>query len=101
LEGIVKSLVIKHSVVIDNHKTSVSLEDAFWNALRDIAHQRDETLSHLVTGVDASRQSTNLSSAIRVFILEFYKDQLAQPSQAKPSQAKPSQAFQQREIPVQ
>ena len=86
-----KSLVIKHSVVIDNHKTSISLEDAFWNALRDIAHQRDETLSYLVTGVDANRQSTNLSSTLRVFILEFYKDQLAQPSQA----------FQQRRIPVQ
>ena len=86
-----KSLVIKRSIVIDGHKTSVSLEDAFWKSLREIAHERGSSLSHLVTGIDAGRQAANLSSAIRVFVLEFYKGQSAQRSQA----------FQQREIPVQ
>jgi predicted DNA-binding ribbon-helix-helix protein len=84
------SLVNKRSIVIGGHKTSVSLEEAFWKSLREIAHQRDETLSHLVSGIDASRQSANLSSAIRVFVLEFYKGRFAQRTEG----------FQQREIPV-
>ena len=70
-----KSLVIKRSIVIAQHKTSVSLEDAFWKSLRVIAHQRCETLSSLVTMIDTNRQFANLSSAIRVFVLEFYRDQ--------------------------
>jgi len=86
-----KSLVIKRSIVIDGHKTSVSLEDAFWKSLREIAHERSNSLSHSVTGIDTDRQTANLSSAIRVFVLEFHKGQSAQRSQA----------FQQREIPVQ
>jgi predicted DNA-binding ribbon-helix-helix protein len=70
-----KSTVIKRSIDIDGHKTSISLEDVFWNILKDIAHQRGETLSHLVTGINAKRRS-NLSSTIRLFVLEFYKEQL-------------------------
>ena len=86
-----KSLVVKRSMVIDGHKTSVSLEEAFWKSLREIAHERGETLSHLVSGIDANRKNANLSSALRVFILEFYKARSTERSQA----------FQQREIPVQ
>ena len=86
-----KSLVVKHSVKIDSHRTSISLEVGFWTALKEIAHERGETLQHLITSIDAGRQSGNLSSVLRVFILEFYKGRSAQPSQA----------FQQREIPVQ
>ncbi len=70
-----KSLIIKRSVVLGGHKTSVSLEDAFWKSLREIATTRHETLSNLITGIDAKRQSANLSSAIRLFVLEFYRDQ--------------------------
>ena len=73
-----KSLVIKHSIIIGGHKTSVSLEDVFWNALRDIARERRETLSHLVASIDTNRQFGNLSSAIRLFVLEFYKGRLGQ-----------------------
>ena len=69
-----KSLVAKRSIVIDGHKTSVSLEAAFWESLRRIADERKETLSSLISGIDASRKSGNLSSVLRVFILEFYKD---------------------------
>ena len=69
-----QSLVIKRSIVIDGRKTSVSLEEAFWKSLREIAEERNETLSHLVTGIAANRKNANLSSAIRVFILQFYKD---------------------------
>jgi predicted DNA-binding ribbon-helix-helix protein len=86
-----KSLVIKRSIVVDRHKTSVSLEDIFWNALRDIAHERGETLSHLISSIDANRQSSNLSSVIRVFVLRHYMDQ----------SARQHEMFTQREIPVQ
>jgi len=65
-----KSLVVKRSVVIDGHKTSVSLEDAFWNDLREIAHRQRATLSKVITEIDRGRQQGNLSSAIRVFIFD-------------------------------
>ena len=69
-----KSAVIKRSIDIAGHKTSVSLEDAFWKALKEIAGGRHMTLSDLVAAIDTSRQHRNLSSAIRLFVLEFYKD---------------------------
>jgi predicted DNA-binding ribbon-helix-helix protein len=59
----------KHSVVIDGHRTSVSLEPEFWTALKEIAAAKGMTLSMLVTEVDRTRQG-NLSSALRVFVLE-------------------------------
>jgi predicted DNA-binding ribbon-helix-helix protein len=73
--GDMKSLVIKRSIVLDGRKTSVSLEDEFWMSLREIAGGREETLTHLLTGIDASRKAANLSSCLRIFVLEFYKDQ--------------------------
>jgi len=79
-----KSLVVKHSVVIDGRKTSISVEDAFWTALKEIAHERGENLQRLITTIDADRQSANLSS-------EFYKAQ----------SARQREMFEQRGIPVQ
>ena len=64
-----KSLVVKRSVVIDGHKTSVSLEDAFWSDLKEIAHMQRATLSKVITEIDKGRQG-NLSSAIRVFVFD-------------------------------
>ena len=86
-----KSLVIKRSIIIGGHKTSVSLEDDFWNALKNIAHGRGETLSHLIASIDANRQFDNLSSALRIFVLRHYIDQSAQQREM----------FEQRVIPVQ
>ena len=71
-----KSSVVKRSVVVAGHKTSVSLEDEFWKDLRAIADGRDTTMSNLVATIDAGRQHSNLSSAIRLFVLGFYRDQL-------------------------
>jgi predicted DNA-binding ribbon-helix-helix protein len=68
-----KSLIIKRSVVIAGHKTSVSLEDAFWKGLKEIASGRDLTLSETVAAVDSERPKGNLSSAIRVFVLDHYR----------------------------
>jgi predicted DNA-binding ribbon-helix-helix protein len=68
-----KSPVIKRSIVIAGHKTSVSLEDAFWKALKDIAVLRQITLSDLVGSIDGDRHHGNLSSAIRLFVLSYYQ----------------------------
>jgi predicted DNA-binding ribbon-helix-helix protein len=65
-----KSLVVKRSVVIAGHKTSVSLEDAFWKALKEIAALRNMALSELVASIDVNREHANLSSAIRLFVLD-------------------------------
>jgi predicted DNA-binding ribbon-helix-helix protein len=70
-----KSSVIKRSVVIAGRRSSVSVEDDFLNRLRDIAKQRHQTLSDLVSSIKAEREQTNLSSAIRLFVLDFYRDQ--------------------------
>jgi predicted DNA-binding ribbon-helix-helix protein len=70
-----KSPVVKRSIVIAGHKTSVSLEDAFWKGLKEIAGGRDMTLSDLVAAIDSERQHGNLSSAIRLFVLDFYRNQ--------------------------
>lgn len=74
-----KSPVVKRSIVIAGHKTSVSLEDAFWKGLKEIAGGRDTTLSDLVAAIDSERRHGNLSSAIRLFVLDFYRNQLSQP----------------------
>jgi predicted DNA-binding ribbon-helix-helix protein len=60
----------KHSLVIAGHRTSISLEDAFWRGLKDIAASRGQSLAGLVADIDAARGGANLSSAIRVFVLE-------------------------------
>jgi predicted DNA-binding ribbon-helix-helix protein len=67
-----KSLVVKRSVVLAGHKTSVSLEDAFWERLKDIAKSRRMTLSDLISRIDVDREHGNLSSALRLFVLNHY-----------------------------
>ena len=62
-----KSQVVKRSIVIAGHKTSVSLEDSFWKGLKEVAGGRGMTLSELVADIDSGRQHGNLSSAIRPF----------------------------------
>lgn len=59
----------KHSVLISGHATSVSVEDAFWRGLVTIAARRGVSLNQLVADIDRRRDSDNLSSAIRVFVL--------------------------------
>ena len=81
----VKSPVVKRSIVVGGHKTSVSLEDAFWTGLKEIAGGHHLTLSDMVAGIDADRQHGNLSSAIRLFVLDFYRRQLAELKAAAPA----------------
>ena len=70
-----KSSILKRSVVIAGHKTSISLEDAFWECLRRIANDRGQTLSALIGCIDTDRERANLSSAVRLFVLGFYRGQ--------------------------
>ena len=71
----VKSLVSKRSICQCGYKTSVSLEDEFWNSLKEIAGERGMTVAELVAAIDGNRQHANLSSAIRLFVLGVYRDQ--------------------------
>jgi predicted DNA-binding ribbon-helix-helix protein len=68
------SPVVKRSIVVAGHKTSVSLEDAFWTGLKEIAGERGMTLSELVATIDTGRDHGNLSSAIRLFVLGHYRE---------------------------
>jgi predicted DNA-binding ribbon-helix-helix protein len=72
-----KSPVVKRSIVIAGHKTSVSLEDAFWKGLKAIATGRNLTLSEMVTTIDSGRAQGNLSSALRLFVLGHYRAQIS------------------------
>ena len=67
------SPVLKRSVVIGGHKTSVSLEEEFWTGLKEIAATRKTTLSDLVATVERGRENGNLSSTLRLFVLEAYR----------------------------
>jgi predicted DNA-binding ribbon-helix-helix protein len=70
-----KSPVVKRSIVVAGNKTSVSLEDPFWDALREIARMRHVTVSSLVSSIDSQREHGNLSSALRLFVLDQYRQQ--------------------------
>jgi predicted DNA-binding ribbon-helix-helix protein len=85
-----KSLVTKRSIVIAGHKTSVSLEDAFWKGLKEIASGRDLTLSEMVGAIDTGRATGNLSSAIRLFVLDHYRTMIASAAVKQGSYAEPA-----------
>ena len=67
--------MVKHSISLAGHKTSVSLEEAFWRGLKEIADRRDIPVPDLVAAIDSDRlEGSNLSSAIRLFVLDCYRD---------------------------
>jgi len=74
---VLKSRVVKRSVAVSGHKTSISLEDAFWRSFREIAQSRQATLSTLLASIDSERYHGNLSSAIRLFVLDYYREALS------------------------
>jgi predicted DNA-binding ribbon-helix-helix protein len=67
-----KSPIVKRSVSIDGHKTSVALEDEFWNELKQIAAAQNTSVGKLVLTIEKKREHANLSSAIRLFVLDYY-----------------------------
>jgi predicted DNA-binding ribbon-helix-helix protein len=71
--GVMRSVVIKRSILLNGRKTSVSLENEFWDALHEIAEHENVAVSALVEKIDKVRTNINLSSAIRVFVLNHYR----------------------------
>jgi predicted DNA-binding ribbon-helix-helix protein len=67
------SPVLKRSIMINRHKTSISLEDDFWNALQEISAAQGVRVSELVAIIDQPREHPNLSSAIRLYVLNYYR----------------------------
>jgi len=79
------STILKRSISVSGHKTSISLEDEFWNCLREIAEQRGEKyVSKLIGDINAEREFGNLSSAIRMYILRHYRDRVDQQKDETP-----------------
>jgi predicted DNA-binding ribbon-helix-helix protein len=70
-----KSAIVKRSIVLGGHKTSVSLEKEFWDGLHAIADLQNLKLSALVQKIDLDRRNANLSSAIRIFVFNHYRAQ--------------------------
>ena len=65
-----RTAIVKRSLTIAGHRTSVSLEEAFWRRLKALAAARRRSLGAMIAEIDAAREGANLSSAIRVFVLE-------------------------------
>ncbi|HYM73056.1 MAG TPA: ribbon-helix-helix domain-containing protein [Stellaceae bacterium] len=82
----ISSLTIRN-IVVAGHRTSVRLEPVMWEALRDIARAEQVALNELVTAIDEHRDGLNLTAAIRVYIVDFYRR--AARSRAEPATAKP------------
>ena len=86
-----KSLVVKRSIFLAGRRTSVSLENEFWTALKEIAGDHHVTLSELVSCIDKQRQHGNFSSALRLFVLEYYRGKAAKkPSEMLDQQSPPT-----------
>jgi predicted DNA-binding ribbon-helix-helix protein len=94
-----KSPVVKRSIVIAGHKTSVSLEEAFWKGLKEIASGRDRTLSEMVSAIDSSRAHGNLSSAIRLFVLDYYRNLISTAARVETSHLEIT-AHESRQLPT-
>ena len=69
-----RSIVKKYTVTVQGRKTSIALEGAFWENLREIASLQLTTVTNLVREIDAKRENANLSSAIRVFVFNYYRN---------------------------
>jgi predicted DNA-binding ribbon-helix-helix protein len=69
--------IVKRSIVVGGHKTSVSLEDPFWESMKEIAGLKDLTVSEVISQINADREHSNLSSAIRLFVLDHYRSRVA------------------------
>jgi predicted DNA-binding ribbon-helix-helix protein len=85
-----KSAIVKRSVVIAGQKTSVSLEDSFWSALKEVAREQKMPLRELITGIDAQRSVGNLSSALRLFVLDHFRALAARVQSPRTADVQPS-----------
>jgi predicted DNA-binding ribbon-helix-helix protein len=70
------SAVVKRSLITDGRKTSVSIEDQFWEGLKEAAAKLGVSIGELVASIDRKRKNANLSSCLRLYVLEFYRGQI-------------------------
>ena len=87
------SPIVKRSIVVGGHKTSITLEEAFWTELKTIALTEKMTTAELVTRIDGTREQGNLSSAIRLFVLRHVRNEAKLTDVAHPYIAEPERAF--------
>ena len=66
---------VKHSVTLHGHRTSISLENEFWRAFREIAQKKDITINALTAEIDTARGDLGLASAIRIYVLKYFQEQ--------------------------
>lgn len=85
---------VKRSFSIKGHRTSISLETAFWSALKEAASERNVPVTTLIAGIDAERGTAGLSSAVRIWILQYYRER-AQAADGQPRDT----AFRETEVP--
>ena len=64
---------VKRPIILDGRKTSLGLEDGFWNALKEIAAVKETAVQKLILKIDRGRKGNNLSSSIRLFVLDYYR----------------------------
>lgn len=95
-----KSSIIKRSIELNGHKTSVSLEDEFWSGLRAIAETGRIPLPELLQTIDAKRGQANLSSAIRVYVLVHYRELATAQAIAQAALQAAAQAPEQPTVPA-
>ncbi len=79
-----KTSIVKRSILLAGHKTSVSLENEFWEGLHQLARLRETTVTALLAQIDLGRTNANLSSAIRIFVLDQFRAQ-AEAAQQSPA----------------
>ena len=84
-----KSAIVKRSVVIAGQKTSVSLEDSFWAALKELAREQNVPLCDLITSVNAQRSVGNLSSTLRLFVLEHFRERATRVQSTRAAEVRP------------
>jgi predicted DNA-binding ribbon-helix-helix protein len=65
--------IVKHSIMLAGRRTSITLEEAFWQGLKEIATSRQITVSDLINRINVDRKHNNLSSALRLFVLSHYQ----------------------------
>jgi len=71
-----KSQVFKRNIRLEGHRTSVSLETAFWDELKSIADAQGVRIGQLIAAIDSERQHNNLSSVLRLFVLDYYRSKV-------------------------
>ena len=69
----------KRSMTIAGHRTSIALEPEFWNALAEICRQQHKSMPQLICAIDSTRRDRNLSSALRVYVLQHYRNMQPEP----------------------